>query len=57
MEENIFAANNTDKGLKHADFADYANFSAYESPSQESLALPNANIKFRKEQKTYWQEN
>jgi len=52
MEENIFAANNTDKGLKHADFADYANFSAYESPSQESLALPNANIKFRKKQKT-----
>jgi len=24
MEENIFAADNTDKGLKHADFADYA---------------------------------
>ena len=53
MEENIFAANNTDKGLKHADLADYADFSAYESSSQESIVLPNANIKFRKEQKTH----
>jgi len=53
MEENIFIDDNTDKGLKHADLADYADFSAYESSSQESIVLPNANIKFRKEQKTY----
>ena len=26
MEENIFAADNTDNGLKHADLADYADF-------------------------------